>query len=262
MPVTRGALLLAILWLAAAPAAAAAMSEEEERAKAHFLAGQSYYDQASYADALKEFNEAYRISKRPALLYNIARCHEALDQVPEAVAMLERYLHEAPDTPDRNAIEARINNLKARPRKTPPSSGEPALVPASTPAASAASASSAPPSPPRRRVWSWVTGGVGVAALGAALGTGIASQLAYNDLEAACTHNHCDPATLADAQGRVDRGKSLALATDILWPIGAAAVATATILFFVEGRHPASRHARVAPFFARGTGGFVVAHDF
>src|SRR6266498_2326357 len=141
MPVTRGALLVAILWLAAAPAAAA-MTEEEERAKAHFLAGQSYYDQASYADALKEFNEAYRISKRPALLYNIARCHEALDQVPEAVAMLERYLHEAPDDVDRAAIETRISNLKARPRKKAPPPEPPAVAGQPPPSAPASPASS------------------------------------------------------------------------------------------------------------------------
>jgi tetratricopeptide (TPR) repeat protein len=256
MPVTRGAVIVALLWLAAAPAAA--MTEEEERAKAHFLAGQSYYDQASYADALKEFNEAYRISKRAPLLYNIARCHEALDQVPEAVAMLERYLHEAPDSADRAAIEARINNLKTRPRKqtTPPAAG--AVAP--SPPAAVAAPEPSPPSP-RPRLWTWVVGGIGVATLAAALGTGVASQLAYNDLDARCTNNHCDPAMVKDAQERVDGGKRLALATDVLWPIGAAAVATAAVLFFVEGRPP-RRHARVTPLFAPGAGGLVVASDF
>jgi hypothetical protein len=111
-------------------------------------------------------------------------------------------------------------------------------------------------------VWTWVVGGIGVAALGAALGTGIASQLDYNDLNAACTHNHCDPNSVSDAQGRVDRGKQLALSTDILWPIGAAAVVTAGILFFVEGRQPTKRHARVAPFLVPGAGGVIVARDF
>jgi len=67
---------MAVVCAIAAPARAG--TDEDERAKAHFLAGQSYYEQASYTDALREFNEAYRISKRPSLLYNIARRHQAL----------------------------------------------------------------------------------------------------------------------------------------------------------------------------------------
>src|SRR5438445_7597082 len=58
MGTIRGIAVAAIMLVAIAPARA--MTEEEERAKAHFLAGQSYYDQASYNDALREFNEAYR----------------------------------------------------------------------------------------------------------------------------------------------------------------------------------------------------------
>ena len=63
---------------------------------------------------LREFNEAYRISKRPALLYNIARCFEALEKYSDAVNMLQRYLEEEPQTTDRAAVETRIANLKER----------------------------------------------------------------------------------------------------------------------------------------------------
>src|SRR3954467_5751305 len=106
MGMARG--LAPVVDVCARPAAAAAITEDEERAKAHFLAGQSYYDQASYTDALREFNEAYRISKRAPLLYNIARCFAALEQYGDAVKMLERYLEEEPQTSDRAAVETRI----------------------------------------------------------------------------------------------------------------------------------------------------------
>ena len=234
MRISRALALLALLCALVAPAHA--MTEEEERAKAHFLAGQSYYDQASYADALKEFNEAYRLSQKPALLYNVARCYEALGRFAEAVGMLQRYLADEPETTDRAAIEERIRNLQERQKqadKAPP----PVVIPP-PPIVTAPP----PPPEPRHRQWTWIVGGAGVALLGAALGTGVASQLDYNDLEKSC------PGPGFGCTGKdssnIDRGKQLSVATDVLWPIGAAAVVGGVVLFFVEGRHP-RRHAAV-----------------
>ena len=246
----------------AAAASAHANSDDDERAKAHFLAGQSYYEQASYADALREFNEAYRISKRPALLYNIARCDEALEQYGEAVKMLEAYLAQDPQTTDREAVETRIANLKEREaaRQKAQQQAEAAKPPPTGPQAPAP-----PPTAPshRKRLYTWIVGGVGVAALAAALGTGVASQLDYNDLSSKCTGNTCDPATVANAQSKINSGKKLAVATDVLWPIGAAAVAAGVVLFFVEGRHGHKEHASlVVPLVGPSLGGLAVARDF
>jgi tetratricopeptide (TPR) repeat protein len=252
MGIGRGIAIAAVVCAAVAPAYA--MTEEEERAKAHFLAGQSYYDQASYADALREFNEAYRISKRPALLYNIARCHEALDQYADAVEMLERYLKEEPGTADRAAIETRIANLKGRaPVKRVHPEREPAQVspPAAKTQTSTPTVTERPaptptptqtPTTSHRRIWTWVVGGVGAGLLVAALGTGVASQVDFNNLGNACGGNRCD----ASQQGNIDRGKGLAIATDLLWPVGAAAVGVGIVLFFVEGRHERARGVAVA----------------
>jgi tetratricopeptide repeat protein len=254
MGIMRGFVIAALLFAAVAPAYA--ITEEDERAKAHFLAGQSYYDQASYADALREFNEAYRISKRPALLYNLARCYEALEQYSDAVKMLERYLAEDPETSDRTAVETRIANLKERQAaaalKTP-AEPPPATQPQPPPVA--------PPPAQRKRLATWIVGGIGVAALAAALGTGLASQLTYNELKNKCTGSVCDPGTVANAQTKIDGGKKLALATDVLWPIGAAAVVTGVVLFFIEGRHR-KEHASIAPLVGPSTGGLVFARDF
>ena len=252
MLLLRALAALALVWSLARPALA--MSEEDERAKAHFLAGQSYYDQASYADALKEFNEAYRLSKKSALLYNIARCFEGLGQLGDAVNMLERYLTDEPATPDRTSIEERIHNLKERQQRAaappPPVAPPPARL--------------APPPPPpmtstsgrHHRRWTWIVGGAGVALLGAALGTGIASQLDYNGLHTDCPGHAC--ASGGNYQSRIDSGKQLSLATDVLWPVGAAAVATGVVLFFLEGRH-GHTHAALAPA-TQTAGGSVHAY--
>jgi tetratricopeptide (TPR) repeat protein len=246
MGMRRGLVIAAIVCAAVAPAHA--ISEDDERAKAHFLAGQSYYDQASYTDALREFNEAYRISKRPALLYNIARCYEALDQYDDAVKMLEHYLDEDPQTEDRAAVETRIANLKGRRVHRPPGEPDVGKPPPPRPQPVAQPQPPPQPAPPpapahRKRVATWVVGGIGVGLLAAALGTGVASQLDYNDLSGRCMANMCD----ASDQKKIDSGKRLAIATDVLWPIGAAAVVTGVVLFFVEGRHkkePAVARAR------------------
>jgi tetratricopeptide (TPR) repeat protein len=265
--------LVALLCAAAAPAAA--LTEDEERAKAHFLAGQSYYDQASYADALKEFGEAYRISRRPALLYNIARCYEGMDQLDKAVDNLNGYLQATPNADDREAVESRIKNLQeliqasAREhekemRLRPPRQEEqkPAMAPTApevkpTPSPVVAQPAAQPPPPPRHRRWTWIVGGIGIGVLAAALGTGIASQLSYNDLGSKCPSNLCS----GDLSGQVDSGKQLAIATDVLWPIGAAAMVTAIVLFAVEGRHASTRAART-PFATPSTGGMAFAHAF
>ena len=248
--------------LCAAVATARATPEDDERAKAHFLAGQSYYEQASYTDALREFNEAYRISKRPALLYNIARCHEALEQYADAVKMLEAYLDQDPQTSDRAAVETRIGNLKER--EAAQEKAQKAATETAKPPPTTATATTSPPAPPpapaqRKRVATWIVGGIGLGALAAALGTGVASQLAYNDLSSKCTGDRCD----ASLQGKLNTGRRLAVATDVLWPIGAAAVATAVVLFFVEGRHGHKEHASVVvPLVGPSLGGLAVARDF
>src|SRR5206468_10137289 len=102
-------------------------------AKAHFAAGSAYYDQANYADAVKEFNEAYRLAHRSDLLYNIAVCYERLTQYDNAIKALQQYLVDKPDAKDKVSIQTRISNLEkqrdaapARPTEPPPQPISPA----------------------------------------------------------------------------------------------------------------------------------------
>jgi tetratricopeptide (TPR) repeat protein len=126
MRLLSAASLAALLLLASAPVlaqtvkAAVPPADDVEAAKAHFAAGSAYYEQADYKDAVKEFNEAYRLSKRSDLLYNIAVCYERLNDYDHAIAALERYLSEKPNPPDRVTIQSRIDNLKrAKAAQTP-----------------------------------------------------------------------------------------------------------------------------------------------
>jgi tetratricopeptide (TPR) repeat protein len=214
----------AMLAPATAHAQTAPTANDQEAARAHFMAGSAYYEQANYSDAAKEFNEAYRLSQRPDLLYNIALAYERLEKWDDAIASLQKYLRDKPDAQDRSIIQTRIENLEKR-RDAIPS---PAPVVAQPP----------PPAKARpRHVASLVVGGLGVAALGAAIGTGVSALQAQSDLDAVCMNKTCP----LSAQNRIDEGSALALATDVLIGVGAAAVVVGVVLLIVESRRPPAR---------------------
>lgn len=96
---------------------AEALAESDDLAKGHFLAGQAYYQQARYNEAIREFEEAYRLSAKPALLFNLAQAYERLGKLEKTVEYLQTYLA-APDIKDRPAVEERLKNLQARLKQT------------------------------------------------------------------------------------------------------------------------------------------------
>jgi Tfp pilus assembly protein PilF len=62
----------AVLWSAAS---ASAQSSDDERARGHFLAGSSYFDQGRYDQAAEQFETAYSLSPRSQLLLNAAAAY-------------------------------------------------------------------------------------------------------------------------------------------------------------------------------------------
>jgi tetratricopeptide (TPR) repeat protein len=109
------AALLAAL-LAAAPGAAQAPASPSradlERAGRLFEQAEQAYNDGELARAVDLLNEAHALYPEPVLLYNLARAHEALGHLPEALEHYERYLEAAPDTRDRGAIERRVATLR------------------------------------------------------------------------------------------------------------------------------------------------------
>jgi hypothetical protein len=97
----------------AAPVAA----QDDAEARRHFETGTSYFTEGNYESALREFDESYRLSGRPGLLYNIALCHERLGNLGEAAEHLERFLSLVEDVDGRDALERRLANLRERQRR-------------------------------------------------------------------------------------------------------------------------------------------------
>ncbi len=254
--------LITVAVLAVLFAALPARADDDEAARAHFKVGQSYYDEANYTDALKAFQEAYRLTKKPALHYNIALCHERLEHYADAVTSLDAYLTDVPAASDRKLVESRIANLKSRLGKQQDAAKEQREREAREKAQKDQQAREAAErvkvtqtsatAKPRRRVATWVVGSVGLGLILCAAVTGGLAQAQYNQLSKDCPQGMCNASV---KQEDIDRGKRLSLTTDVLWPIGVAAVGVAVALFFVEGRRPAEKPAVTLAPFVSGSGG-------
>src|SRR5262245_39990871 len=104
---------MALLVVALAPCARAA-TPDEEIARAHFATGLSYYDSDRYASAVKEFLEAYRLSHKPELLYNVARAYEKLDDAGRATEYYKRYLQAFPKSNEKHQIQNTLARFAPR----------------------------------------------------------------------------------------------------------------------------------------------------
>lgn len=110
------------------------LGADEQEAKGLFELGSEAYAQARYERALVHFQEAYRLSQRPALLYNIGLTLANLRRDREALQAFEEYLQKVPEAPNRDVVENRIAILR---RDIKAKEKEPAPVVAPTPAETA-----------------------------------------------------------------------------------------------------------------------------
>jgi tetratricopeptide (TPR) repeat protein len=174
---------------------ARAQAADDVAAKAHYQAAQAYFDQARFADALREYEESYKLAPYPAILYREGVCLEQLGRYGEAADMLQKFLDADPKTNRRAVVEASIGRLRAR-AAPPPTETKPVETsppPVEQPAAEAKPA----PAPvvtaqePRRRPYlvpGLVLGGaVAVAVVGAALIGSVAGD--YNSCVRPCSED-------------------------------------------------------------------------
>ena len=152
-------------------------------AQKHWELGEKLYQASNYPAALVEFQKAYKLAPRPGMLFNIARCHEVMGDLEEAVKHYERYIEGLPEAKNRGLVKTRITNLKATlasKEKTAPVSApfkkEPTAVKQEVPPAPA------PRSWKRTAGWAGLGAGAALLATGALLGV-LAQEKAdeYND---------------------------------------------------------------------------------
>src|SRR5688572_8701089 len=107
-------LLVAFLLVAGGRAGAEDAAGEDsdlELAKAHFRTGEIDYDKGLYVAAAREFDEAYRLSGRPELLYNMGKAYDGAGDPTRALSAYRRYLAQVPSGAGREFVETRIAAL-------------------------------------------------------------------------------------------------------------------------------------------------------
>lgn len=264
--------LVCALFALSAAGNALAQEASDADARRHFRLAQAHYENGDFAEAAEEFEAAYELSRRPALLYNLYLAHrDALNTVAARDA-LRLYLELVPDTADREALESRLAQMDRVIEEQEPTgeedsseSGEaPAAGPVptqgdsdSSPEAELAEAPSpevADSSPPTLLPWLVLAGGGAVLATGAVL-QGL-SRKQFNELESICIDDLCPPDS--DWQSIRDKGERLALAGDILFFTGLAGVAAGVALHFLLPREddsePADGASATATVACDGTG--------
>lgn len=107
---------LTVAWVLAGAGSAARADETavaaETPAKAAYRQGVEHFKQKQFADAIREFNKAYRLDPNPVLVFNMARAFEELKQYDSAIEYYRKYLEMLPEAPDRKTVEESIRTLE------------------------------------------------------------------------------------------------------------------------------------------------------
>lgn len=252
--------LTALLCVVISPAHAGAQAaptaaETEEQARAHFRLGRAHYDNGNFAQAAVEFEAAYRISQRAALLYNIYLAYRDANDTRNAAEALRKYLLLEKDIENRGQLESRLAALDRSLEEEPPPGAVAAPGPAQpqtpAPAAPAPEAAVAPaPAAPLAKpdaaakpfpIVPVVLMGTGGAMIATSVVTGLmvsSKQGEYDDARTACEKaENCGSLTRARVQELHDlkgSGETLALITDILLFGGVAVAGTGVVLFLLD----------------------------
>ncbi len=202
---------------------------DDQAAREYFLAGRNLYALGRFSEAAGQFQQAYDLSHRKQLLYNLYVAYRDAGDREHAASSLHAYLDQMDaselDPTERHNLEARLHALdeglaqdraareeaeRAAAEATRRDEEERARQERASGGGGASGGASPVP---------WIIAGVGGAALVVGVVTGIVALDAKSTLDAACDSNHVCPDTveLTDAY---DRGSSLATATDVLFIAG------------------------------------------
>ena len=251
---------------------------DDEFARRHFKLGEEYHNRADYEKALEHFTRSHELSKKPALLFNMARCQELLGEHEKAIDLYDRFLKH--DPPQADLVRERVANLtrlvekkklkadadklkaeeqaaKAGAQKAPdkaPASTVPEPRPAPPTAPQPKPVATASGSPRPQRIAGWALVGVGAASLitGVALGA-LAAEKAI-ELEDLNAGGVTEFARVVDDE---DAGRGLQTWQIAALAAGGALAAVGAVLLILDYRKPgAERSAWLTP--TVGPGGAAV----
>lgn len=251
------ALALGVLGAPSVSSAQPPASPNDQIAREHFIRGRDAFSQGDFATAAREFDQAYQLSRRPQLLYNLGTAYERLHNWNEANVALRRYLDQVPAAPDRAEVEARLriievelqNQAAALAAQQQAQSTRTRVVVVERPVIVQAE-----PARPWR-VAAFVGAGLTAVAGGATIAIGLLADRRYNDLARGCgqTARGCDADDIDDMSLRASLVNAGLVATSVF----AAATITAFVLDLTRPRRAPAAQPSTAPTltFAPAQGG-------
>jgi hypothetical protein len=221
----------------------------DQQARAHFSVGRAMYDSGRFAEAANEFQQAYDLSHRPSLLYNLFIAYRDSSQTLRARDALRLYLTEVAEAPNRGHLEARLAALDAQVAELEAAEQHRAELDAQRAqaeqaAAEAEAARQAAEERARQALerrsrpwWPWLLAGAGVAIAGAGAGVAVDAQGQADSLRAMCPNRVCqgDPTVDGPTEPLTRRPgiQTQAAVADALWIGGATIAVTGLVLAFL-----------------------------
>lgn len=254
----------------AAEAAAAAASGDdpalayptEPAAVERLEAGNRAFRVQQYDRAIEEYTAAGLATSAPLVLYNLGQGLRSAKQYDKAIRQYELFLSRGNPGPTwRALVECHIATMKAEldsAASTAPPSGP-------APDHSEQLLHSPPAETPsrwttRRKIALGVAAG-GVLAAGAGMVFGLRASGFEDDAAEICPTASCERAD--EANDLVDKAESNALYANIAFGVGAAAVVTATVLWFTGAPETEAQPvARIVPRVTSDSAGFIVRLSF
>lgn len=240
--------------------------EDQQRARELFENGVILYEEGRFEESIVAWEEAYRLSSAPLLLFNIANAHERLGALEDALDFLNRYRAFA-TTDERETIDRRIRNMERRIDEQRVAQARPEPTPATPEVTEDARDRSQENRAVNGKVVAQI--GLGTLAVGSAVTgvvLGIQASNRRNDLEGTCTPEGICPTSVRDIR---DQEKNFALGADIAFGVAAASAIAFTIVTFAlrPGRDTDSSESeearvRVSPTFGAGQAGFSLSGRF
>ena len=218
----------------------------DQQARSHYVVGRAMYEAGRFAEAASEFQQAYDLSHRAQLLYNLYIAYRDSSQLVRARDALRQYLAEVTEVPNRLHLLSRLEALETQiaQEEREHAETEAELAQAEETAATAEMARQRAEAENRnlrrqRPWWPWLLVGVGVAAVGTGIGLGVDAGAQADRVRAQCT----DPLTMQaecptgplqpvrplDAAGGIQAQANVA---DALWATGTALTAAGLVLAF------------------------------
>jgi len=192
------------------------------------------YREQDYLGAIKLFEEAYKIEPVPNLLFNIARCHEKLEDWDSAIANYQKFVVE-PDV-ERSARQAALDRIDAL--------NEVKLAEVQTQRTSDPVVRQ-PADPPREeakgpdRTWGYVTLGTGVGLLAGGALFGVLASSKQTEFE--------DATSVEAKKDARSSGQTFALVADGLYISGAIVSVIGVYLLLTSGSNEAATASGITP---------------